>query len=234
MSQLHESITRRAALARVAQLMGGAISAPTLAGVLAGCASGAALGADGWRPRTLTAQQAEMVLVIGEHLIPETDTPGARTARVDRFVDAMLSDYYTERPRRAFLDGLARVDEHSRRLFGAAYLRAEPDQQLQLTRALNREAFRTAPPPPPAGLPNPEPELRERNADRELEHTLPAPDGPWHPDDVGRGAFFRNLKELVLIGFYTSEPGATEELRVNPMGIWRGDVPYSEIGQAWS
>ena len=45
-------------------------------------------------------------------------------------------------------------------------------------------------------------------------------DSDWDPEDVGRQAFFRTLKELVLVGYYTSEVGATQELRVNPMGTW--------------
>jgi hypothetical protein len=59
-------------------------------------------------------------------------------------------------------------------------------------------------------------------------------DQDWDPEDVGRQSFFRTLKELVLVGYYTSEQGATQELRMNPMGAWRGDVPYSEVKQAWA
>jgi len=56
----------------------------------------------------------------------------------------------------------------------------------------------------------------------------------WHPEDLGRQSFFRRLKELVLIGYYTSEIGATEELEPNPMGGWEPDVPYREIGHSWA
>ena len=51
---------------------------------------------------------------------------------------------------------------------------------------------------------------------------------------VGDDAFFRTLKELVLVGYYTSEEGATQELRMHPMGSWSADVPYSDIGRAWA
>ena len=46
--------------------------------------------------------------------------------------------------------------------------------------------------------------------------------------------FFRTLKELVLVGYYTSEIGATQELRMAPMGSWSGDIPYADVGQAWA
>ncbi len=47
-------------------------------------------------------------------------------------------------------------------------------------------------------------------------------------------SFFRILKELTLVGYYTSEPGAMQELHVNPMGLYRPDVPMAEIVKAWS
>ncbi len=47
--------------------------------------------------------------------------------------------------------------------------------------------------------------------------------------------FFRQLKELTLVGYYTSEIGATQELRyVHVAGRYDGDVPFSEIGRAYA
>jgi hypothetical protein len=42
------------------------------------------------------------------------------------------------------------------------------------------------------------------------------------------------MKELTLLGYYTSEVGATQELKVNPMGVYRSDVPYRSIGHSWA
>ena len=43
------------------------------------------------------------------------------------------------------------------------------------------------------------------------------------------------MKELTLVGYYTSEAGATEELTYEPVpGVWEGCVPYEDIGSAWS
>ena len=38
----------------------------------------------------------------------------------------------------------------------------------------------------------------------------------------------------MLVGYYTSEVGATEELRVNPMGVWLPDIPYGQVGRSWA
>jgi hypothetical protein len=59
-------------------------------------------------------------------------------------------------------------------------------------------------------------------------------DGKADPEDVGREAFFRTMKELTLVGYYTSQPGSTQELRVVPMGPYHPDVPYAQLGRAWA
>lgn len=46
---------------------------------------------------------------------------------------------------------------------------------------------------------------------------------------------YRILKELVLLGYYSSEIGATQELRLEMVpGAYHGDVPFSEVGRAWA
>jgi gluconate 2-dehydrogenase gamma chain len=46
--------------------------------------------------------------------------------------------------------------------------------------------------------------------------------------------FFRLVKELTIVGYCTSEAGATKLLKYAPIpGPYRGDIPYSEVGKAW-
>src|SRR6266704_1728016 len=94
-----DAIDRREALRRAALVLGGVLSAPMVAGVLAGCEARRAPAA-AWRPRALTPDQTELVATIAEHILPETDTPGARAVGVHRFIDAMLAEAYStqERP----------------------------------------------------------------------------------------------------------------------------------------
>lgn len=48
-------------------------------------------------------------------------------------------------------------------------------------------------------------------------------------------SFWRQLKELVTAGYFTSEPGATIALRYDPVpGDYRGCVPLKEIGRGWA
>lgn len=235
-------MTRRQAVARVAYLLGGALAAPTVAGVLAGCGAAADVDGASWTPRTLSQEQREAVLIMGEIILPATDTPGARAARVDRFIDAMLSDYYTEADRRRFLAGLERVESRAREAFGARLGALPAERQLELVQALNRQAFvepRGAGAAPPeqaaaAAAAPANPVVVENDVQTGQERTLPTAGGGWRPEDTGPGSFFRTLKELVLVGYYTSEVGATKELRVDPMGSWRADIPYGEVGSAWA
>lgn len=48
-------------------------------------------------------------------------------------------------------------------------------------------------------------------------------------------SFYRRVKELTLLGFFTSEPGATKTLRyVQVPGKYEGCVPYHKGDKAWA
>jgi len=94
-------------------------------------AAQAAAPAADWAPKALSAQQNATVIELTEMIIPQTDTPGARVALVNRFVDAVLEDA-DARDRKEFFRGLQWVDERSRDLFGADFVSATPEQRTAL------------------------------------------------------------------------------------------------------
>ena len=50
-----------------------------------------------------------------------------------------------------------------------------------------------------------------------------------------QSTFYRNLKALTLLGFFTSEPGATETLRYAQVpGKFEGCIPYHKGEKAWA
>ena len=50
---------------------------------------------------------------------------------------------------------------------------------------------------------------------------------------VKKDPAYAKFKYLVLVGYYHSDVGATQELRYELVpGAWRGCVPFSEIGRA--
>jgi glucoside 3-dehydrogenase (cytochrome c) hitch-hiker subunit len=96
------------------------------------------VAAQDWAPRVLTARQNDAVVALSELIIPETDTPGAKAARVNRFIDSVLFRAKQE-DRDEFLRGLAWMDERSRSLFGADIASAAADDQRALLKTLSDE-----------------------------------------------------------------------------------------------
>ena len=103
-------------------------------------ASAAVIAAQNWVPRTLTARQNDLVVVLTELIIPQTDTPGARAANVNRFIDQVLTDAQPA-VRESFVRGLAWIDARSRTLFGAKdFLTTPAAQQMTLLTRLSAAA----------------------------------------------------------------------------------------------
>jgi hypothetical protein len=243
-------LSRREALKVWSLLLGAAV----LPSVLTGCEGGntartAAQQAAPWAARALSKAQVDMVAAMAEYIIPETDTPGARGARVHEFIDTVVATFMPEKARQRFVAGLDRVDQRAQRAYGAAFLSTTPAQQRELVEALNRTAYADpdaatadARPDETAGgarrrrpAPLQEGELASAaGSDVAAARAAAGPGGAWEPGDVGRESFFLGFKRLVIEGYYTSEVGATRELRLNPMGAWRADVPYAEIGRAYA
>ena len=76
-------------------------------------AAQAAITAPAWTPSVLTPRQNEAVVAITELIIPATDTPGAKAALVNRFVDHVLSAA-DAKERSEFVRGLTWLDDRCR------------------------------------------------------------------------------------------------------------------------
>jgi hypothetical protein len=135
------TLDRRQALRTLAFGGIGAVAAPAWAEKLAELArdrsehAHAALSAAAetatWAPRVLDAHQNEAVIVLSELIIPQTESPGAKAAKVNEFIDWVLKDA-DERDRKEFLKGLAWMDGRSQELFGIDFAAAAPEQQTAL------------------------------------------------------------------------------------------------------
>jgi hypothetical protein len=135
------TLDRRQALRTLAFGGIGAVAAPACAETLAEIARGhadhahttvaAAADAGPWAPKVFDAHQNETVVVLSEMIIPQTDTPGAKAAKVNEFIDLVLDDA-SESDRKQFLKGLAWMDARSQELFGTDFVSAAPEQQTAL------------------------------------------------------------------------------------------------------
>jgi hypothetical protein len=93
------------------------------------------LAAPGWKPLFLDEHQNETLIVLSELMIPATDTPGAKEALVNRYIDLVLA---AEKPetQRAFLNSLGYLDGESIRRFKAAFRYLSREDQDNLLHAM--------------------------------------------------------------------------------------------------
>jgi hypothetical protein len=89
-----------------------------------------------WKPSLFTGEQDATVVALTDLIIPATDTPGAKAANVNRYMDLLLHDGpAAERDR--FLSGLKWLDEHSQKTHGAPFVKLAPEQQTAILQALD-------------------------------------------------------------------------------------------------
>ena len=207
-------VTRREVIQQVAAMLGGA----ALVGgdrLLAFSFDDEALAramAQGTGP--LSAADVALLDEIAETILPETATPGAKAAKTGAFMALMVTDVYTAPAQQVFRDGLRSVDETCRRTNGTAFMQATAAQRLTVLEALDREQKQVM----EARVPAPS-------------NRAPAPtssnDEPAH--------YFRMMKELALLGFFTSEIGCTKALRyIESPGRFDPCAPHAPGDRSWA
>jgi len=190
---MNQLIDRREALRKTALLMGAAVSASALSGILQGCKAAPELT---YTPSFFTEDQARIVMEVAEIIIPKTDTPGAKDAGVPGFIDVMLKDCYKKEDQDRFIAGLTAFDEEAKKAYGDSFIYCKPEQQVELVTKTHAAA------------------LAEAKENKEAKRP-----------------FILMAKELTLLGFFTSEPGATQVLQyVAVPGSYKGCIPLAEAG----
>lgn len=130
-------LTRREAIRNAVLLVGGAISAAQLGSLESALA---ATGAES-KPRFLSPGQLAMIERIADTIIPETDTPGAISAGVPRFIDVMLAEWASSDTQHQFVTGFASIDERATELGMQSFVGGSTEQQVGVLQELDREAF---------------------------------------------------------------------------------------------
>lgn len=94
--------------------------------------------ATGTVPRTFSSSEFETLACVVDRIIPDTDTPGARTAGVHWFLD----DVCRHEPRllESLRGGLQRLDQRARALSGAPFAHLPEREQNALLDALDGSA----------------------------------------------------------------------------------------------
>ena len=183
-------MNRREAISRIALLVGGTLSAPTLYAMesVGKVKTRSALEA----AFSLTEAQRLIVAEVAEHIIPKTTTPGAKDAGVPAFIVMMLNDCYKSPEHNSFLEGVTDLEKKN-------FLSLSKEEQIatlkqveldtkELMKAYNVKQVKVG-----------------DNVDKEsMEGKQGVP-------------FWRLMKELTLLGYYTSEPGIKASFIYEPI-----------------
>jgi len=188
-------MNRREAISTVSLFLGGAVVGSGIF-LESGCTS---------TPKQINGlfnqDHLTMLDEIAETILPTSDTPGAREAKVAEFMAVMVNDCYTPKDQQLFLDGIKKIDEEFKRGNGKSFNASGRDE---------RTAF-----------------LSKLDVEQKVYMENKKPEEPSH--------YFRMIKELTLLGFFTSEIGATKVLRyIAVPGKYDGDVVYKKGDRAWA
>jgi hypothetical protein len=129
-------MNRREALGRVALILGGTIVGAEL--FLSGChnAPDKIIGGGG---TNFSNDDIAYLDEISETILPATDTPGAKEAKVGEFMTRIVKDCYTEADQKIFLDGMQKLNEASKQKSGKSFVESTPEQRHDLLVALDKE-----------------------------------------------------------------------------------------------
>jgi len=83
-----------------------------------------------WKPVFLDEHQNQTLIALSDLIIPETDTPGAKRALVNRFIDRLLEAETTE-TKRSFLASLAFVDGACIERYRAPFVELPVETQVE-------------------------------------------------------------------------------------------------------
>jgi hypothetical protein len=159
--------------------------------------------------RTLDARQRETVAELSEMIIPATDTPGAKAAKVDEFIDIILTEWSTDGEKAEFLAGLAAFDMRATQAFGAPFVRCTVAERAQLLTEMDAELSAA------------------RTARRAWRRDSGQPQPPDH-----RKLFFHQARSLTVSGYYSSEPGYKLERKQSILpGIYTACMPAGEASR---
>jgi hypothetical protein len=180
-------------------LMGGAISAPAVLGVLNGCSPKPEAS---WHPQFLSSAEGAVVEDVAELIVPRTDTPGARDVGVPAFIDTILKDAYPAEDQARFVSGLKEFDAEAQRAHGKPFLGLPQAQRLAFLQKVHDAAAA---------------------AEKAQADDIPASER--------KRPFVLMMKELTMLGFFVSQPGATQVLQYEPVpGRFQACIPLAQAG----
>lgn len=125
-------MNRREALSSVALLLGGTIIGAEA--FLSGCKTPAAEGI------AFTAEDIALLDEVAETILPKTNTPGAKEAKVGAFMTVIVRDCYKPEEAKVFMEGLAAINfKDAKAKIGKSFMEANAEERKTFLTALDAE-----------------------------------------------------------------------------------------------
>jgi hypothetical protein len=181
---------------------------------LSGCTSGAKTEA-GFTPATIS-----LLDEIGETILPATSTPGAKEAQVGEFMRSYITDCYPQVAQDVFMKGINQLQESCKKKHGKTFMESSAEERASLLNDLEKESKQYNNEQAKKDMPAYE-ELKKKNKSDQFIAS------PQH--------YYTMIKQLTLLGFFTSKAGATQAMRhVSVPGRYDGALPYKRGDKAYS
>jgi len=220
---------RREAVKSMAFLIGGALSATTIATLFDSCNEPGKNG-----EHLFTDSHQKLITEIADIIIPTTaKSPGAKAANVGPFIAMMIKDCYPEDAQQAFVKGLEDVESKSKKEFNKSFLDISVKQREQLIAKVREETI---------AFQKEEKDKNEKAEQLKLQtkETKPEIEKPGNPMAAKEKPkttpqFFAIARDLTMLGFFTSEIGATKAYEfVEIPGRYDGCVDLKPGQRVWS
>jgi len=163
---------------------------------------------------------------VGETIIPATNTPGAKAAKIGEFMKVMVTDCYTENQQTTFMNGTKTLVEACKKATGKSFMDCTAAEKHEFLVSLEKEAKEFN---------------KKRDEDdkkRKEEHNKANEKLTWKDQQEFQASpshYYTMMKQLTLLGFFTSKTGMTETLRHLPVpGKYDGAAPYIKGEKAWA
>lgn len=128
-------MNRRDAISRVALLLGGTVLGAEA--FLSGCKnSDKNIGGAGIN---FSNDDITFLDEVAETILPATNTPGAKEAKVGEFMTRIVRDCYHEKDQKIFIDGMQKLDVAGKKKNGKSFLDSNPEQRHELLVDLDKE-----------------------------------------------------------------------------------------------
>jgi hypothetical protein len=210
-------MNRRELLKLIAAATGGVVIGGEF--LLAGCKNPEA-GAD----LVFTEDDITFLDELGETILPQTSTAGAKAAGVGRFMTVMVNDCYTKADQEVFHTGMNRINEACNKMHSHDFMKATPEQRKELLISIDKETSEYV--KKKAEFENEQKEKMKQGQEKGTSD-FKKEEMPNH--------YFQQMKQLTIFGYFTSEKGRKEGLRYVPVpGKWEAVIDYKKGDKAFA